>query len=769
MNTEKMDTDNLVIEVYSPKWQYAARIVFPLFVILYFLSIPVDCILFSKLFNMFICLLVIFLHILLKKKVLEHGLNENFDNYGSYLDILATTFGWLVDPYDPSPLYYFVLISFIGNNIQRGMSKIRPVHSLTAFLIPSVYMLRICIFGFNLSSFFMLLFSLLLVLYLFLLILKIEELKTQSKKWSKDLELMNSRLMTEIDERKKVEKSLRNSEDQLIKYKEELEIRVQERTNALEFSNTQLKESEKKFRRLFKNVSDYVYLVDIKGNILETNAGLKKDIALDLDEDALKKLNLMDFIDPKYQTAFNDDLKMIIETGQSSGIITTRLRDNRKMTFEYKNILITDHQNKPVAIQGTARDVTKRVEAELQLKLMHQRLLDIIEFLPDALFVIDKNKSIIIWNKALEDMTGYKQEEMVGKANYEYAIPFYSQRRPLVCDFIFDRYPEYESTYLFMEKNEKAIYAEVFVPSLYSGKGAYVWAKASALYDKDGNLTGAIQSIRDISKRKKAEKEARERLDQLYHADRMAILGTLIAGVAHEINNPITSIMLNAPVLKELWGFILPTLDTCYSQKDICNASGMSYAMIRERVPMLLESISDGAERVSNIVSELKDFSREQPPEMIDMVDMNEVVAAAAGLVQNLIKKSTHHFETNLFDNPPKFKGNKQRIEQVVINLIVNSCQALPDKLKKIMISTGFDNHTGKVYLEVCDEGTGIDPEFIQRIKDPFFTTKRNSGGCGLGLAISDKIIQSHNGILSFNSESGTGTIARLEIPVRNT
>jgi len=767
-----------IIDVYNPEWQYAARIILPISGIIYILSIPLTSHILPDYLIISIILLYIFFHIYLRKQVRKHGFQSRYDIYGSAMDIISSCFGWLVDPYDPSAFFFFALVSIIGNNIQHGMKNFRPVHFLTAVLVPCIYIIRLFIFGFNPSSFFILFFSFCLVCYIFVIVIKIEELKTQSKKWSKELEQVNKRLVSEIDERKKIEQFLRDSENKLRKYKNQLEIRVMERTSELLIANNklkqeieereqtekQLKESEEKYRRLFINVSDYVYLIDLEGNILETNAALKNEIAIN--EEELKKMNLIDFIEPKYKKDFNRNLKRIIDIGQSSGMMNVELKNGRKMAFEYNNTLIKNRNNEPVAIQGTARDVTKRLEAEKELTFVHQRLLDIIEFLPDAMFVIDENKKIITWNKALEEMTGFKQEEMIGKGNYEYAIPFYSDRRPIVCDFIFDNYPEFESNYLFIERNENTIYAEVFVPYLYNGKGAYVWAKASALYDQNGNLRGAIQSIRDISKRKKAEKEARERLDQLYHADRMTTLGTLVAGVAHEINNPITSIMLNAPALQELWNLVLPILDEYYSVREDCQGSGMTYQMVRERVPILLESINNGAERVSNIVSELKDFSREKPPEMTDMVDINDVVIAAVGLVQNLIKKSTDNFKENFADIVPRFKGNKQRIEQVVINLLVNACQALPDKTKKISITTGYNDSNGNVFLEVIDEGHGIDPELVQRIKDPFFTTKRNSGGTGLGLAISDKIIQNHNGSLFFTSETGTGTTARIEIPV---
>jgi two-component system NtrC family sensor kinase len=133
--------------------------------------------------------------------------------------------------------------------------------------------------------------------------------------------------------------------------------------------------------------------------------------------------------------------------------------------------------------------------------------------------------------------------------------------------------------------------------------------------------------------------------------------------------------------------------------------------------------------------------------------------------VSNLIKKSTRHFSVTYGKKLPALKGNVQRIEQVMINLLVNSCQALPDDNRSITVSTRYDTKKNSVIVEVKDQGCGMPPEVLERIKDPFFTTKRNSGGTGLGLSISDQIIQDHNGELTFDSNPGDGTTARIYLP----
>ncbi|MCP4691618.1 MAG: two component system sensor protein [Desulfobacterales bacterium] len=263
-----------------------------------------------------------------------------------------------------------------------------------------------------------------------------------------------------------------------------------------------------------------------------------------------------------------------------------------------------------------------------------------------------------------------------------------------------------------------------------------------------------------------AEKRTRFHQEQLFQADKMATLGALVSGVAHEINNPIMSIMLNAPILEKAWSSAAPILDNVCREEGDFTVGGMPYSMLRERMPLLLADIADGARRVKSIVSDLKDFARQDPGEMNDDVDLNATAGKAATLVANLIKKSTHHFTAEHEPGLPTFRGSAQRIEQVIINLLVNACHALPDNQRALGLITKFDADAGRVVLEVRDQGAGMAPGVLKRIKDPFFTTKRDDGGTGLGLSISDRIVRDHGGFLAFASTPGKGTTCRVSIPV---
>ncbi len=266
--------------------------------------------------------------------------------------------------------------------------------------------------------------------------------------------------------------------------------------------------------------------------------------------------------------------------------------------------------------------------------------------------------------------------------------------------------------------------------------------------------------------KKLAEAQALIKQEQLFQAAKMVSLGTLVSGVAHEINNPITSVMLNAPNLNRMWQAIMPILDQhCATHGDF-TVGATVYSRIRDRIPQMLASITDDARRVRDIVADLKDFARDNPSEMKDGVQINDVVNKAVGLTTNLINKSTRHFSLTLQKDLPPLLGNAQRIEQVVINLVVNACQALPDNSRSVAVATASTPHNDGVILEVHDTGNGIAADALKRITDPFFTTKREQGGTGLGLAISDRIVRDHGATMEFTSIPGKGTTVRLTFPV---
>jgi polar amino acid transport system substrate-binding protein len=175
----------------------------------------------------------------------------------------------------------------------------------------------------------------------------------------------------------------------------------------------------------------------------------------------------------------------------------------------------------------------------------------------------------------------------------------------------------------------------------------------------------------------------------------------------------------------------------------------------------------DASRRVKRIVEDLKHFGRQGGPELQDSMSLNEVLGTSVRLVENMLRKATSRLVIDCADGLPSVRGNAHRMEQVVVNLIMNACQALPDRDKGIFLRTYLAVDRDAVCLEVQDEGMGIPEEHLVHVTDPFFTTKREMEGTGLGLAVSASIVKEHGGILSFESLLGQGTVARIHLPLK--
>ena len=189
---------------------------------------------------------------------------------------------------------------------------------------------------------------------------------------------------------------------------------------------------------------------------------------------------------------------------------TEFLRKDGQMVDVQLTAAPVDARDASAGIVFLVANITERKRAEEELQKAHQRLSDIIDFLPDATFVIDREKRVVAWNKAIEEMTGVKKEEILGKGDYAYAVPFYGEPRSVVIDLLFERNEEVEKTYGHVQREGSKLSMEVYVPKAYRGRGAYLSATASPLFDREGNVVGAIESIRDTTEQKRIEKALQE-------------------------------------------------------------------------------------------------------------------------------------------------------------------------------------------------------------------------------------------------------------------
>ena len=300
------------------------------------------------------------------------------------------------------------------------------------------------------------------------------------------------------------------------------------------------------------------------------------------------------------------------------------------------------------------------------------------------------------------------------------------------------------------------------VPLLLVLGGTVLWSRS--LQKVVAQRTESL--AREVAERKRSEEELREHQQQLVQAHKMAALGVLVSGVAHEINNPNGYILLNMPILKAA---LLDACEALDARREELGPSfslaGLPYDRMREELPCMLDEMLAGGRRIKHIVDDLKSFARREDAPALEPVDLNAVAAAAVRLVDNSIRKATRHFTVELAQGLPRVRGNSQRIEQVIVNLLVNACQALPDPERAVRLATRHDAARGEVILEVTDEGVGIPAENLSRLTDPFFTTKRDTGGTGLGLSVSARIVKEHGGTLQFRSTVGAGTTASLALP----
>ncbi|WP_355660633.1 transporter substrate-binding domain-containing protein [Halomonas salifodinae] len=260
--------------------------------------------------------------------------------------------------------------------------------------------------------------------------------------------------------------------------------------------------------------------------------------------------------------------------------------------------------------------------------------------------------------------------------------------------------------------------------------------------------------------------ELRQRQQQLIQADKMTSLGILVSGVAHEINNPSGLLLLNLPVLRDAYDDARPILEAHYREHGDFSLGGLPYSRMRDEIPPMLDEMLEGTQRIKRIVGDLKDFARQDSRDLDDALDLNQVVGTATRLVDNSIRQATDRFTTRYAPDLPTVRGNTQRLEQVVINLVLNACQALEARDQGIRLSTRHDAAARRVILEVADQGRGIPAEALNRLTDPFFTTRRECGGTGLGLSVSAGIVHEHGGELAFASRPGDGTTVTLSLPV---
>ncbi|MDD5734787.1 MAG: ATP-binding protein, partial [Methanothrix soehngenii] len=523
--------------------------------------------------------------------------------------------------------------------------------------------------------------------------------------------------LTEIEERKRVEKSLRESEQ------EKAAILGGLKNVAVEY------------------LDPFMRLIWINDNLQESSG---------LHANEMRGACCYEAIFGRSEPCSGCTVAQAINMGasQEGDLITP---DGR--TWISRSSPLKDADGKITGVVHVLIDISARKSAERALKESERRLADIIEFLPDATFVVDKNGKVISWNRAIEKMTGVEAELILGKGDYEYSLPFYGERRPTLIDMAkgidpkID--PEFEKKYENLKRDEEnnSLVGEAYMP--LQGKGdAYLLGSASALYDSNGDYWGAIESIRDITDRKRVEEELQRSKEMAESATRAK--SEFLANMSHEIRTPMNAVIGLTELLMD--------------EKDekLTSAQRECVEMIRISGDTLLSIINNILD-LTKIEANMTEL--EHRP-----IDVKGCIESSMDLVSGSVGDKRIKFSYKIEENVPQFiMGDPTRLCQILMNLLNNALKFTEQgEIAVSVSSTNLDGGGYEIHFAVKDTGIGIPEDKMSRLFRSFSqvdaSTARKYGGTGLGLAISKKLTEMMNGRMWVESAVGVGSVFHFTI-----
>src|SRR5579862_8768595 len=480
---------------------------------------------------------------------------------------------------------------------------------------------------------------------------------------------------------------------------------------------TKERESETRFTELFQTLREGVYLASADDRITEVNPALAQMLGYENKEDLLNREIASLYRKPEDRAQEQNRLG---ELGflRAHEVTLKHSQDGRDVVAVHTTAAIRDPAGKFVRYQGTFVDVTEQREMERRLHREQEFAGRLMDSFPDLVIALDTEGRYTFVSPQIYEILGFRPEELIGKRMGGRTDP--SDRTALLelfDDLILNRLSEGQIEYRTQHKN-----------------GAWRVFRASArpLHDETGRINGVIASARDITEQQRLQQ-------QLIQSERLAAMGQMIAGVAHELNNPLTAILGVTELLRDQ-----ATDETATRQLDLAHRQ---------------------ARRAAHIVQSLLVFSRPSTPRST-LLHLPDLLQRTLQLHEHSLRANHIHVDLSARPDLPTVLGDSNQLTQVFLNLIVNAEQAIHEVRERGTLRIRMGVVGERVLITFQDDGVGIRRELLPRIFDPFFTTKRPGRGTGLGLSICMAIIREHNGDISAQPLPDGGSVFTVSLPI---
>ena len=473
-----------------------------------------------------------------------------------------------------------------------------------------------------------------------------------------------------------------------------------------------LRESEEKYRTIFESANDIMILLDVSGKILDVNSRLKETGGYEKDELIGKNIGeLNEIINRENMTIVFDNFAKLIAGSDTVYYQVEMIKKNREPIYlEVAGVPIRK-EGKVVGTLALLRDITERNKSEQQIKEQRALTDRILGSIPASVVVVGRDQRVIMVNKAFEHTFGLTQDRATGKEIGGII------RSPAFIDKIAHVLANGLSQYQVEFRNKTSSLERVMVADVIGTQQNEVMA-----------------IINDIT-------EEREMQERLYLTDRLASLGEMAAGIAHELNNPLTGVVALSQLMLE--------------------------AGVPPEIKDDLEAISSEGQRAASVVKNLLSFARSHTLSA-QPVEINAVITQVLSLRAYEHRVSNIEVVTHFAASLPEIVADHFQMQQVFLNIVLNAEQAMIESKGRGNLTVTTEKLDGMIRISFADNGPGIPPDIINRIFDPFFTTKEVGKGTGLGLSICYGIVTKQGGRIYAQSQPGQGAAFIVELPINN-